>query len=842
MIALYLTAVLLASFDEGDFEASLRLRDFGSALEMAEGSDSLAAVVHAESGEYATAAELYELVFRRRPSAGSMVGLWRAVAMAEEHQPAFSLREMLREWGTQLRWRPSELLSLIESSWALGDSTVSDSLASVLVETFPESEEAYQVIGGDFYDRLYPVWSDDSAKVGVLKNFIEERGADSDAWRCRAWRYTLASVMQTADSSSWREYHRVWMESCPGDPQCCLTGAALMMDRDSSWSDALVLCERGLEILEEGYRPQGMPAEEWMLVGPALGMGLRFRRLMALRGSGRVDEALAAIDEVIGDVELGVDDYHTEAPLHWLKGEMLLQSGDTTAALSAYALSATLGDVENGWSGKAVAAMEDLLIPGIGPVKWARENTAYDGPVFVDVTGLLGPDSLVRGTRVSWCDYNDDGYPDLLLGRALYRNEEGLGFTDVTMETGLGSNEGNGGVWGDLDRNGEQDLVTSGCTVQVFLQRSGVLEEATDALGVLPTESRVEGVALLDWNADGWLDLYLASYERSGELGSGTADAFYLGGDDGFVEASDSLGMIPFLEEHLCGRGVSPCDFDLDGDMDVLVSNYRLQENFLWENRDGLAVNSALAEGVAGTDTDGWWGHTIGSAWGDYDNDCDWDLFSANLAHPRYITFSDRSMLYENVGSSFEDVRAARGIRFEETHSNPVWGDFDNDGWLDLYVTSVYPCRRSFLYLNEGGLRFRDVTWMSGSRVFNGWGAAAADFNRDGRLDLAVGSGDRPALLMNTTSEGHWLEAEIVPPPGVNTSGIGCTVLLRQDGLKLVRQVEGGSGTTSQSGGIVHFGLPSDHPCELELYVPGDTGAVVESEVLPGRLVIIPSQ
>ena len=108
--------------------------------------------------------------------------------------------------------------------------------------------------------------------------------------------------------------------------------------------------------------------------------------------------------------------------------------------------------------------------------------------------------------------------------------------------------------------------------------------------------------------------------------------------------------MVPFLDRDLCGRGVSPCDYDRDGDMDIFVSNYRLQENFLWENRRGEAVNAALLRGVAGTETDGWWGHTIGSAWADWDNDGDWDLFSANLAHPRYITFSDRSMLYRNDG------------------------------------------------------------------------------------------------------------------------------------------------------------------------------------------------
>jgi len=306
---------------------------------------------------------------------------------------------------------------------------------------------------------------------------------------------------------------------------------------------------------------------------------------------------------------------------------------------------------------------------------------------------------------------------------------------------------------------------------------------------------------------------------------------------DGFIEASDSIGMVPFLEEPLCGRGVSPCDFDGDGDIDIFVSNYRLQENFLWENEDGAAVNSALIRGIAGVNLDGWWGHTIGSAWGDFDNDGDWDLFSASLAHPRDITVSDRSMLLQQQDEHFTDIRSNAGIRFEETLSNPLWGDFNNDGWLDLFITSIYSGRRTFLYLNQGDGTFKDVTWLAGARVFNGWGAAAADYNLDGKLDLIVGSGDGPTLLENVSTGDNWVLVNIDPPEGVNPSALGCTIILEQDDVTLMRQVEGGSGTTSQNGGPLHFGLPSDQPFLLKLYVPGDTTSQVEMHGLPGSII-----
>jgi tetratricopeptide (TPR) repeat protein len=827
-----------------NFEGSLSTRDFDSALESAGNSDSLKAVVFLKIENYSMAAMLFEKAFEESPSAGLFAALWESIASSTEYyssMPAACLREQIEEWGNILSWRPDNLVSLIETSSALEDSLLTDSLMQVLVEGFPESLEASEVIGWEFFDSLYPVWYDDSARIVVLAEFLDKWGEQSDLWRSRAWQYKLSAIIETADSSNWESCFNEWLAACPDDPQVYLSGAALYIDRDSSWSEALYIADKGLDLIDEGFIPAGIPDEEWQLTGPALESGLQFRRLFAMAGLDLNSEALGELTAVISDTDFNVDDYHTEASLYWLEGRLHLANQDTVQALSSFAESAALGDVKNRWSGDAVQSMDSLLPPDTSPVQWAREYMEYEGPVFTDATHLLGPDSLLTGTRVSWCDWNYDGFPDLFAGHSLFQNTGGSSFRNVTSEAGLDSCRGNGGIWGDINGDGMPDLVTSGNPVQVFVNRNGILIDVTESIGISKTESSVEGVALLDWNADGWLDLYLASYEKAGSPGSGTADAFYLGSENGFTEAGDSVGMVPFLGEYLCGRGVSPCDFDLDGDMDIFVSNYRLQENFLWENKEGTAVNSALSSGIAGTDIDSWWGHTIGSSWGDYDNDGDWDLFSANLAHPRYIPFSDRSMLLRNTDGSFNDVRITSGIKFEETHSNPLWGDFNNDGLLDLFITSVYPDRRSFLYMNLGNGQFEDVTWLSGTRIFNGWGAAAADYNLDGRLDFAVGSGDGITLLENNTAGGNWILVNVNPPEGVNPSGTGCSVILEQDGMIMMRQIEGGSGTTSQNSGILHFGLPSDLPCTIKLYAPGDTTSIHEVTVIPGSLVHIDS-
>ncbi len=235
---------------------------------------------------------------------------------------------------------------------------------------------------------------------------------------------------------------------------------------------------------------------------------------------------------------------------------------------------------------------------------------------------------------------------------------------------------------------------------------------------------------------------------------------------------------------------------------------------FPWEVlRHGICcfVDEALERGVAGTDVDGWWGHTIGSVWGDCDNDGDLDLFSANLAHPRYIEFSDISQLLINSGPPdyrFTDRTAGSGITYDETHSNPAWADVDNDGDLDLYVTSIYENERSYLYLNDGtGLKYMENGFLSGTRVTNGWGCAFADFDNDGDLDLLVGSGSGVRLFRNRGNANHWLRVEV---SGIAGTPLGARVTVTQGDRVQIREIQAGSGTTSQDEGIAHFGFGRD--------------------------------
>lgn len=818
--ALFL-AVLSAGFDE-----ELTLRHFEAAMELA-GNDSLAAEVYLASGGYAMAAHLFTLVHEASGSSGSLLRLWTAVVGEwSEDSPTMPIELAARELeGAYPPATSAEAATLFSLASLLDDPDLSERTAAEACRRWPGSPEVADMLCGLFWDAQAPVWEDDSARAAVLTDFIDGWGWADATWRSRAWQYRVSALLDTADSSGWRGEVALWAGDCPEDPLPFLTGAALSIDRDSSWEEALAFAEAGIQVLDSGnWTMTGLRERERALTMPAIRTDLAFRAAWALMETGRPAEASALIGPYLDwPCHFGPDDHHTLASIWWLEGRLrvLRNSFDAPAA---FLRSAELGDTADRWAPLSIRELEESW--GSSWLDSARALEGYSGPVFEDVTWMLSDSLPLPAGRIAWADIDGDGWEDLMAGGRLFRNEAGIAFTDITSASGLDSLPGSEWVAGDLDSDGDADLACSGSAPRVFINDSGVLRDAGCNIGVLPYPSSVEGVGLLDWNSDGFLDIYFACYEEPGTLGEGTPDRFLLGGPEGFTEATEESGMVPFRDVPLCGRGVSPCDYDRDGDIDIFVSNYRLQENFLWENREGLATSSALEAGVAGHDKDGWWGHTIGSAWADFDNDGDWDLFSANLAHPRYIDISDRSELLVNEGGSFHDERALRGIVYEETHSVPVWGDWNDDGLLDLYITSVYEGRRSFMYLQRSDGTFQDVTLLSGTRVLNGWGAASADFDRDGHLDLAVGSGSGMRLFRNVTDGGHWLLVRVETPEGVNTSGLGCTVEIEQEGVARIRQVSGGSGTTCQDGAILHFGLDSDAPISWSLYVPGSEDPV----------------
>ena len=425
----------------------------------------------------------------------------------------------------------------------------------------------------------------------------------------------------------------------------------------------------------------------------------------------------------------------------------------------------------------------------------------------------LAAEGLNVGGHASFGDFDNDGDEDLLSGGALWQNDGAGQFENVSEAAALA---GLGGetVWGDYDNDGFRDILGVGGKATLFHNEGdGTFTQVTEEIGLF-IDASSQGVAWVDFNQDGFLDFYAASYGTLADSEKQTRDFLFLNNTDGtFSDVTDAMGM-PTLANFDHGRGVCVADYDGDGDPDIYVGNYRLDPNQLWQNLGGMNGfdNVAVEAGVIGIFEAMSFGHTIGPSFGDLNNDGLWDLVVPNLAHPRFFDFSDPTTVYFNNGDgTFQGFETPeKGILYDETHSDSVLFDADNDGDLDLYLTSVYVGRRSQLYSNDGEGHFTDVTYDAGIKHFNGWGAAAADVDNDGDLDLVA-----HRLFVNQHENGNQsLQVKLTggASPGnaaglSNRDAIGAVVKVTASDNTWYRQVEGGTGTGCQNSSVLHFGL-----------------------------------
>jgi hypothetical protein len=445
-----------------------------------------------------------------------------------------------------------------------------------------------------------------------------------------------------------------------------------------------------------------------------------------------------------------------------------------------------------------------------------------------DGSDLFEPASEQRfGSRVAFGDFDNDGWDDLFSGGKLWHNDGNGALVDVTDGSGLG---GGDGVWGDINNDGCLDLLTFGGRERLFEgDCAGSFAEVTELAGLDDFTDQVncgEGgeqaptmaAGWLDLNADGLLDIYSANGECwRDNRGHYYSDHIYRARPDGTY--LDLAGFNGFRAERTYSRGLAIADGDGDGLTDVFLGNYRLQINRYFVN-DGASrvVEQAEAAGLAGDPTGGAYGHTIGAAWGDLDNDGDLDMVHANLAHPRFYHFSDRSkVLINNGDNTFED-RIDTGFRYQETHSVPGLGDFDNDGDLDAVISAVYDGRPTDFYWGDGDGSFTLDAYRSGITVTNTWGTASSDLDGDGDLDLIIYDYYRN----RRAHTGHWFSVRAVGDAGSNWAAIGATVRVTAGGTTRTRVVQGSSGQGCQDSMYLHFGL-ADAPAveQVEVVFPG---------------------
>lgn len=457
---------------------------------------------------------------------------------------------------------------------------------------------------------------------------------------------------------------------------------------------------------------------------------------------------------------------------------------------------------------------------------------------FKDVTQETGLEKL-GNQHAAWADLNNDGWPDLISGGKIWRNCNGRNFIDVSAGSGIVPRKGSC-VVADFNGDGHKDIYFVGNGGTLYLGSGDF--KFTEGEAAKNTSPASRGACAADLDNDGYVDVYVANYEIW-EKQLGFADII-LRNDRGALvkqwEAPD--------EKLMRGRGVTACDFNNDGRMDIYVSNYRLMPNFLWVNAGGWKMADRAREyGCAGSERRdlvfknckkipyGSSGHTIGSLWADFNNDTYFDLFVGNFSHPPL--WQDRPMLLKNCGPPggyrFADKSREAALPWQESYASPAAADVDNDGLVDIFFSTVYPRDTGRLFRNEGAWKFKDLTLESTIRERGSYQNAFADFDSDGRIDLLTGG----RLYRNIGAAGSWLEVTLMGK-APNTSAVGAKVIVECGGKRYIRQVEAGTGEGNQNDLRLHFGL-GGHRGPVKVKVIWPDGKITDYGAETGTAVTI---
>jgi len=434
--------------------------------------------------------------------------------------------------------------------------------------------------------------------------------------------------------------------------------------------------------------------------------------------------------------------------------------------------------------------------------------------IFTKITtgAVVNDDRYSEGS--SWGDINNDNYLDLFVPDAwedktniLFLNNGDGSFTQITTGPVVtDTSTSSGGCFGDFNNDGYLDLF-----VQNYFNRSNHLYiNNGDATFTKITSGQIVNdggnsfnSSVADYDNDGNLDIFV---DNGAFTVQGENNFLYKGNGDGsFVKIID--GDIVNDGEKSLSSGW--CDYDDDGDIDLFVANSDpfngiAINNFLYQN-NGDGTFTKLDSGLLVTDG----GISIGVSWGDYDNDLDFDLFVANW-------FNTKNFLYQNNGDGTFTKITSGPVVNDRGHSDAgAWGDYDNDGDLDLYVANDYN-QNNFFYSNNGDGTFTKIT--TGDFVNDGGrsnGATWADYDNDGYLDLFVPNGAKPSqsnclYKNNGTFNNNWINIKCVGTIS-NKSAIGTVIkiksIINSKSVWQMRQVSGQTGFNAQNSFNAEFGL-----------------------------------
>lgn len=408
-----------------------------------------------------------------------------------------------------------------------------------------------------------------------------------------------------------------------------------------------------------------------------------------------------------------------------------------------------------------------------------------------------------------WFDYNNDRYLDLFVANIVNQNNllflnNGNGtFTKIT--SGSIVNDAGfsyGGCFGDYNNDGFSDLFVEngGASVNqnnfLYLNSGGSSFTKITTGQIVTDPSGSWGSSTIDYDLDGNLDIFVANFNQNNALYKGNGDGTFTKITTGSIVTDGGASI-----------GCSWGDYDNDGYSDLFVANSNFgagQNNFLYHN-NGNGTFTKITSGPIVTDG----GNSTGGSWADYDNDGDLDLYVTNY-------FGEDNFLYNNDGSgNFTKVTTGIIVNDGGDAVCSAWGDYNNDGFIDLFVSNDNN-QNNYLYTNNGDGSFTKVT--TGDIVSNGGrsnGSSWGDYDNDGDIDLYVTNGDQPTpqsnfLYRNDGNSNNWINI-LFKGTTSNRSAIGARITIKAmingSPVTQTHEISGQTGYNAQHSLNAEFGL-----------------------------------